>query len=361
MKRLVFPSLVMVSAASLLVSAPAFGQTPPQGPSSSRMFGTEDDPRPDLRPAGPPVVMRLRYTRATGAEACPDEQVFRDAVGAQVRRSDPFAPNGPWLLTVTVSRRGGYEGSAELRDVTGAVVFTKSYPPTSRCLDAIGDLARAIAFEIERPALRARSPQAAPPPPPADPPSSSTPAASPPAPPRLLALRLGVGAWADLATAPRPAFALSGNVGLRAAWFSVDGELRWSPPAAAQMTSGVTVETSRILGALVPCGHAGWFAGCLLGELGQIRGRLTPSVGSSATPESQAGLFLAGGVRLAAEIPVVRGRNEEERLSVRIAADLAGARPVAFRAGPPGQKVGAEQWESGAFVGGLGAGLLASF
>jgi hypothetical protein len=326
------------------------------------MFGTEDDPRPDLRPAGPPVVMRLRYTRASGAEACPDEQVFRDAVGAQARRSDPFAPNGPWLLTVTVSRRGGYEGSAELRDVTGAVVFAKSYPPTSRCLDAIGDLARVIAFEIERPAVRARSPQAGQPSLPAElPPALAPDPVPPPAPRSILALRIGAGAWADLATAPRPAFSLSGNVGLRVAWFSVDGELRWTPPAAAQMTSGVTVETSRILGALVPCGHAGWFAGCLLGELGQIRGRLTPSAGSSATPESQAGLFLAGGVRLAAEIPVVRGRNEEERLSIRIAADLAGARPVAFRAGPPGQKVGAEQWESGAFVGGLGAGLLASF
>jgi hypothetical protein len=324
------------------------------------MFGTEDDPRADLRPAGPPVVMRLHYTRASGAEACPDEQGFRDAVGAQARRSDPFAPNAPWLLTVTLSHRGGYEGAAELRDVTGAVVFTKSYPPTPRCIDALGDLARAIAFEIERPAVRARSPQAAPPPPPADPGPLPPPAPAPP-PPSTLALRIGAGAWADLATAPRPAFALSGNVGLRAAWFSVDGELRWTPPAAAQVMSGVTVETSRILGALVPCGHAGWFAGCLLGELGQIRGRLTPPAGSSATPESQAGLFLAGGVRLAAEIPVVRGRLGEERFSVRIAADLAGARPVVFRAGPPGQKVGAEQWESGAFVGGLGAGLLASF
>jgi hypothetical protein len=303
--------------------------------------------------------MRLLYARAAGAEACPDEQVFRDAVGSQVRRSDPFAPHAPWLLTVTISHRGGYEGVAELRDVTGAVVFSKTYPPTPRCLDALGDLARAIAFEIERPAIRDRAPQtagglSAPVPPPEDP----APVPPPPA-PTTFALRLGVGTWMDLATAPRPAFGLSANVGFRAAWFSLDGELHWTPPAAASVASGSMVETSRILGALIPCGHAGWFAGCLLGELGQIRGSFS-TPGGAASPDHLAGLFLAGGVRLAVEIPVVR-----DVLFVRLAADLLGARPVLFRYQTviTGQKpgIGAEQWESASFAGSLGAGLLASF
>lgn len=96
----------------LCVAAPALGQPAPapplpQSPPSSRLFGTEDDPRPGLRPAGPLVVMRLRYTRAPGPEASPDKSVFRASVGAQVRRSDPFAPNGPWLRTVLVARKGG--------------------------------------------------------------------------------------------------------------------------------------------------------------------------------------------------------------------------------------------------------------
>jgi hypothetical protein len=304
--------------------------------------------------------MRLVYTRAAGAEACPDEQVFRDAVGSQVRRSDPFAPNAPWLLTVTVSHRGGYEGAAELRDVTGAVVFSRTYPPTPRCLDALGDLARAIAFEIERPALRAHTPQVVGGvPAPVAPPAQPAQPAPPPSAPSTFAFRVGAGAWMDLATAPRPAFGLSANVGFRAAWFSLDGELHGTPPAAASVASGSTVETSRILGALVPCGHAGWFAGCLLGELGQIRGSFS-TPGGAASPDHQAGLFLAGGVRLAAEIPVVR-----DVLFVRLAADLLGARPVVFRYQTviPGQKpgIGAEQWESASFAGSLGAGLLASF
>jgi hypothetical protein len=304
--------------------------------------------------------MRLIYTRAAGAEACPDEQVFRDAVGSQVRRSDPFAPHAPWLLTVTVAHRGGYEGTAELRDVTGAVVFSKTYPATSRCLDALGDLARAIAFEIERPATRDRAPQAAGPlPAPVSPPAPPEQPAPLPAVPSTFAARLGAGVWMDLATAPRPAFGLSANVGFRAAWFSLDGELHWTPPAAASVASGSTVETSRILGALVPCGHAGWFAGCLLGELGQIRGSFS-APGGAASPDHLAGLLLAGGVRLAAEIPVVR-----DRLFVRLAADVLGARPVVFRFQTlnTGQKpgIGAEQWESASFAGSLGAGLLASF
>ena len=62
--------------------------------------------------------MRLAYA---GAEGCPVEQVFRDAVGAHVRGWTPFAPSAPWRLTVSVSHRAsGFDGVAELRDVTGA-------------------------------------------------------------------------------------------------------------------------------------------------------------------------------------------------------------------------------------------------
>jgi hypothetical protein len=288
--------------------------------------------------------MRLDYIRGPGAEACPDEQGYRNAVSAQVRW-DAFAPNAPWRLTVIVSRSGGgFEGSAELRDITGSVELRRAYPTTARCSDLIADLARAVAVHVDPPA----PPTAAPPlgdSPPPIPRTDSLPP-PPPAEPTALAFRVGVGTWMDLAVAPRPAFGLSLDVGVRVAWFSIAAEGRIDPPAGATVMDGVDVSTSRFLGALVPCGHVGWFAGCLLGELGQLRGGIGVP---GATPDHQAGLFGAAGARLAAEIPVA------SHLLIRLAADLTGARSAAFTLN------GKPLWQTPAFTGGVGAGLLASF
>ncbi len=351
----------MASILAVLLLAPALGHA--QAPLRGRPLGTDDDPPPGAPPSRPRVVMRLDYIRAPGAEACPDEQGFRDAVGAQVRKWDPFAPNGPSRLVVIVSRKGdGYEGSLELRDVTGALELTRAYPPTPRCLDLLGDLARAIALKIDPPSP---APPAVPTLPSDAPPKPSEGPLAPPPPapaPKALSVRLGVGTWMDLASAPRPAFGLSVDLGLRVAWFSIAVEGRWNPPAGAMVADGIEVSTSRLLGALVPCGHIGWFAGCLLGELGQIRGSThvpdaTPD--RQATPDHQASLYLAGGARLSAEIPVVR-----DILFVRLAADLTGARPAVFRIKDPTATFIAgrvTRWETASFTAGLGAGLIASF
>jgi hypothetical protein len=109
--------------------------------------------------------------------------------------------------------------------------------------------------------------------------------------------------------------------------------------------TGAVVSAERYAGALVPCGHYTWFAGCLVAQLGQYRGTL--EIPGGATPDRQTALYYAGGVRLSAEIPVV-----PSRLYVRIAADLLGAVPEEFRL------AGVTQWTSPGFVGGLGAGLV---
>jgi hypothetical protein len=309
------------------------------------MFGTEDDPRPDMRSRSR-IVTRLLYVRAPGAEACPDEKGFRDAVSLQVRRWDPFAPNGPWRLVVHVSRSGnGYVGSAELYDELGVVQLKRPYPFTSSCQDLVGDLARAIGLKLDPPApplLQSQLPappgQAEPPRPPELPPA--------PAPTKPLGLRVGLGTWMDLATAPRPAFGVSLDVGVRVAWFSIAAEARFDPPAGATVGDGVDVSTTRVLGALVPCGHYGWFAGCLLGELGRIRGNIGVT---GVTPDSRAVLYGAAGARLKVEIPVAR------HLLVSVSVDLTGSRSALLRLD------GQRQWETAAFTGGLGAGLIASF
>ncbi len=155
----------------------------------------------------------------------------------------------------------------------------------------------------------------------------------------------------DLATAPRPAFGVTLDAGVRISWFSVAGEFRLDPPAGgAGMATAVQVSATRILGALVPCGHVGWFAACLIGELGQIRGSVGEAGAAQAAPDTQSALYLAAGVRAAVEIPIV-----PERLFARVAGDVAGTRPAALRLN------GRPQWETGSVVGGIGTGLLAAF
>src|SRR4051812_410385 len=76
------------------------------------------EPSPPARAPSPspPRAVRLDYVRGLGAERCPVEQAFRDAIGAKVAR-DLFAatPKPSARLVVMLGRRGvGYEGAAEL-------------------------------------------------------------------------------------------------------------------------------------------------------------------------------------------------------------------------------------------------------
>lgn len=334
-----------------LLATPALAQAPPPAPpvSTGRPFGSDSTPPPGVQPSVPMVVMRLAYAPAEG---CPAEQVFRDAVGAHVRGWDPFAPNAPWRLAISIARRGpGFIGSGELRDETGAVAWTRSFPSTPRCVDLVEDLAVALALRIDPP----QGPQhSSSPPVPLPPPRSEQEPAPPPAPPSEpppSGFRFGAMAWLDLAAAPRPAAAVTVDAGYRAGWFSISGEFRADPSAGATMMSGATLATSRLAGALVPCGHIGAriaFVGCVVGEVGQARGTVTAM--GLQPPDQQDGLSAAAGVRLGLEVFLVR------HLYFRGAADFMGAlvRPR-FRLD---QTI---LWESPGFLGGFGAGLGALF
>jgi hypothetical protein len=348
---------------------------PPLPPASAgRLFGTDEAPPPGVQPAGPHVVMRLAYTRGQGAEVCPDEQFFRDAVAAKVPHWAPFAPNAPWRLEVGVTRRpDGFAGFAELHDVTGALVFRRDFDKTPSCAVLIGDLARAIGLRVDPPApgLLPAPPGVPAPLPPGPPPSSPHPPTPPgrdeaaPVPPpaaRRPALRLGFGTWAQLATAPRPAFGLTVDAGIGVSWFSIALEGRWDPPAGGSVMNGASVSTQHLLGALVPCGHGGWFVGCLVGEVGQVKGTLTPGslpAGAMTTGTDQTGLHAAGGARIGAEIPVA------PHLFLRLSADLLLATSERFfvvtTPSPPAAPAPAPVWTTGTFTGGLGAGLVAAF
>jgi hypothetical protein len=95
-------ALFLVAPLALILSAaPALADGPT--PAGRRLFGTDDAPRPGIAPSRPQVVMWLAYLPPEG---CPDEHLLRAAVGAQVRRWDPLAPNAPWQLPVALVQRG---------------------------------------------------------------------------------------------------------------------------------------------------------------------------------------------------------------------------------------------------------------
>jgi hypothetical protein len=130
------------------------------------------------------------------------------------------------------------------------------------------------------------------------------------------------------------------------AWFSLDFEGRWDPPAGS-VIEGAEVSTSRLVGALVPCGHAGYFAGCLLAEVGSIWGSVT---GPRIQGETQSEIYVATGGRLSFEFPIA------PHLALRPAVDLLLAlqRPSLRVAGVP-------RFEVPFVNAGFGLGLLASF
>jgi hypothetical protein len=297
-------------------------------------------------PTPPPRTARLDYVRGPGAERCPVARAFTDAVGAKVAR-DFFAalPKPSARLLVTLERRGsGYEGSAELRDAAGTLTWSMVYPgpahpPAATCASLIPALAFGLSIEVDpvdTPSVET--------PPAVQPPIVTPPSAKPEAPTRPF--RIGVSPWLDLAMAPRPAFGLSFGLGFRVAWFSLDLEGHWDPPAAASL-HGAEVGTSRFVAALVPCGHVRYFAGCLLAEVGPLWGTVTEGEINGGTRSAISGTV---GGRLSAEIEMA------PHLALRPAVDLLLAlrRPALYADG-------VARWEVPTVSGRVGVGLLASF
>ncbi|KYF69439.1 hypothetical protein BE15_36070 [Sorangium cellulosum] len=293
----------------------------------------------------PPGGARLSYARGPGAEGCPDEQVLRDVVAAQLGGTDPFVDGGGRHVEVVLSRKGRhFLAEIALYDADGRRLGGQELT-NAACGALVEDVGTALAIVL-RPARSAREP--APPPPASPPPVSSEPAdpapvaaslpapeVSPRAPGAALAppcqpcqpapparpverpgpslawprFHVGLGALIARGLASAPAVGFSASMGARWEAFSLSLEGGWHLPVAAEPYRGRTFGVSWLGGSVVPCGHAAWFFGCAIVTAGRVR-----HVGMvNVTGELKmlyAGLGLRGGL----EVPI----------SPHLAAQLSG-------------------------------------
>ncbi len=293
---------------------------------------------------------RLDYTRAPGAQACPDELQFRSEVAAHVGH-EPFSEQGTWRVYVYAFRRpnGTYGVIGDLLDDKG--VKKADIPPRDgrNCKDLlIKILALEIAIYLTDPPERPEPPAPAPAPPSPSPPS-------PPLPPRRRAnpftLRLGFGSVVGFGVAPRVAVGASGDIGIYwpVAISHLDGISLslgglWHPSVEGSATgsdAGTPESFSRLLVTLAPCGHWWKLFLCAVGEVGQIRG-----FDSAALPSSIARVYAAMGGRAGVEVPFA------PHLGFRVSGEVLGtASPVNFSINDrPG-------WMTPSVSGDVGAGL----
>jgi hypothetical protein len=128
------------------------------------------------------------------------------------------------------------------------------------------------------------------------------------------------GALAVRTAAPTLAFDLRGDAGLRWRALSIDGELRFAPPAGVDASGGTQAAVSQISGGIVPCGHLRAFFLCGVAQVTAVMVTGIHDPGDSATVFTG-----ATGPRVGKDVPLWG------RFALRVSADLlATLHPVAI-------------------------------
>lgn len=274
-----------------------------------------------------PLAAELSYSRASGAESCPDEAALRRAVVARLGE-DPFSSAPAQQFQVEVSVAGDrFVGHITLVTAAGERSGQREFESSRDCTELVSALALAISLalnpslaEVEQPDAGDNAPKSAPPPsetpivaepPPATPakPSSASIESSPaeagdderpessvrPFEGMLDTGLVGIGA---AGVGPSPNFA--GLLALRLRGkgpFSVNLEARADAPSSTSIPSGGTVKTHLYSGALAPCWHVSFASGCAVVLLGAFHAETR---GANAAGADRA-FYAALGGRLAVE------------------------------------------------------------
>jgi hypothetical protein len=206
------------------------------------------------------AAISLRYDRPDG---CPDEAALRQLVASRLG-ADPFVDGAASVVSVRVT--SGAPMQAE-------VVLESPGSPTRRknltgatCDELLQSVAVTVAIAVDPIVKKPEAPppvvvKVVEPPPP--------PVTSPPPPPSLnWSVSAGASANIGLSTGVQPTLRIEGRA--RGTLFSLGVEGRFAWPVTGTLTQGA-LTTSAFLGAIVPCLHWKWFAGCGDVSLGGLR------------------------------------------------------------------------------------------
>lgn len=280
---------------------------------------------------------RLEYERPEDVEGCPDERSLRDAVSARLGY-EPFAPFAPFaddadqtVVAAIRSTEDGLVGRVELRSEDGELLGERRLEsPGLDCREFASALTLSIALAIDPLAIeRAESGEGQTPgvqtheedeeerenvtqpvvtasEPTIESESESESQVSQPStneeePRDRIAVRVRLNAHGSLGTAPRLAFGMDLQVGIRWRFFSIGLEGRADVPATDEALGG-QVKTMLMHLSLVPCLHWHVIAGCAVVGGGALRGEGEGYFNN----EHQFLQYWTVGGRLAVEVPLVR-------------------------------------------------------
>ena len=229
-----------------------------------------------------------------------------------------------------------------IRDESEALLYARERGPGADCYAMVDGLGFALSVALD-PSGRSVTPS---PPSAPKPPTIEQPAPVLPLPEAPARRRVGAALAFGIGVAPRPAFGLAIDVGLRWRSFALAMEGRIFPSARGAADTGVVeIRTWQITGAVVPCGHWRWLFGCGIVEMGALS-----ATSDARTPATTTLFHVAGGVRGGVEW------QAWDHLAVRASGDVLVApwRATMLVDNEPA-------WTTRIVSGAFGAGLVASF
>ncbi|HMI87100.1 MAG TPA: hypothetical protein VK550_23555 [Polyangiaceae bacterium] len=264
---------------------------------------------------------RLTYARGTGAEACPEEPIVRQAVAARLGYDPFFAAADKTIVARILRNRDELRATVELVDDRGMVRGVREVKaPAGQCGELVATMALAISIAIDptnpgiggdtakaraeppRPtpaALETRPPPRPHPPAPAPEPPEVDAPEKPDQPPSSFELRVGGAVIGAVATAPAATLGLGLSAGFRSGIWSLAGEARSELPGSTEAGAG-RVRTSLWAGGIAPCIHFDPLLVCATTWVGSLRAQGVGFV----TSYIHHALYAAAGLRLGMEIPL---------------------------------------------------------
>lgn len=214
----------------------------------------------------------LEVVRGPGAEACPTQRDFENAVTARLGRA-PFTPSAPLQLKVSLTLESGVLfGRIVATDGKGVPRTREVSSKTRDCSELAKAIELALTLSID-PRRGLITPTPTPTPTPAPSPTQTTPPAptptpAPPSPP--IQATFGLGLLGTVGTSPLPTGGASASIGLRRGWMQLELLGRAELPRSLSVEGG-TVTAFTLLGELAFGARGQYWAVGLLASGGALR------------------------------------------------------------------------------------------